>query len=105
MRAFALRLVRLCGYLALTVPLMPVQALLVACRSPLAAGFPMLYHRLCWRILGFRVVARGERSTRRPTLFVCNHVSYLDITILGGLLKACFVAKSEVARWPLFGTL
>ena len=105
MRALALRVVRLCGYLALTLPLMPVQALFVARRSPLAASFPMLYHRLCWRILGFRVVERGERSTHRPTLFVANHVSYLDITILGGLLKACFVAKAEVARWPLFGTL
>jgi 1-acyl-sn-glycerol-3-phosphate acyltransferase len=84
---------------------MPIQALLIARRSSLAASLPIFYHRLCWRILGFRVIVRGERSARRPTLFVVNHVSYLDVTILGGLIKGFFVAKAEVAGWPLFGTL
>jgi 1-acyl-sn-glycerol-3-phosphate acyltransferase len=40
-----------------------------------------------------------------PTLFVCNHVSYLDIEVLGGLIPGCFVAKAEVATWPFFSTL
>ncbi|HZS84833.1 MAG TPA: lysophospholipid acyltransferase family protein [Stellaceae bacterium] len=105
MRAFALRSVRLLAYLALTLPLMPVQALLLFLAPPLAVRFPRWYHRLCWRILGFRVEVRGAISERVPTLFVSNHVSYLDITILGGLIRGSFVAKMEVARWPLFGQL
>jgi 1-acyl-sn-glycerol-3-phosphate acyltransferase len=105
MRAFLLRTTRLLLYLALTLPLMPVQAVFVALGSSLAAGLPRAYHRLCWRILGFRVEAKGRQSERAPTLFVSNHVSYLDITILGGLIKGSFIAKSEVSSWPLFGTL
>jgi lyso-ornithine lipid O-acyltransferase len=105
MRAFLLRSSRISVYLGLTLSLIGVQALLLAVKSPLAAEFPRLYHRICCRILGFRIVAKGTPSGRRPTLFVANHVSYTDITILGALIRGSFVAKSEVARWPLFGVL
>lgn len=105
MRAFLLRSSRISIYLALTLSLIGVQALLLAVRSPFAAEFPRLYHRMCCRILGFRIVTSGAPSERRPTLFVVNHVSYTDITILGALIRGSFVAKSEVARWPLFGVL
>ena len=67
--------------------------------------FPRLYHRLCVGILGFRVVVTGTPSAARPCLFVSNHMSYLDITILGSLIEGSFVAKSDVARWPFFGPL
>jgi len=105
MSAFLLRLRRLACYLAVTLPLMPVQAVLVLMGSPLAARLPRAYHRITSRILGFEVTVVGKRSTARPTLFVSNHTSYLDIEILGSLLEASFIAKSEVARWPLFGWL
>jgi 1-acyl-sn-glycerol-3-phosphate acyltransferase len=38
-------------------------------------------------------------------LFVANHVSYIDIAVLGSLIAGSFIAKAEVARWPLFGWL
>src|SRR3546814_15213445 len=44
-------------------------------------------------------------SAVRPTLFACNHSSYLDIMVLRGLIPGCFVSKAEVADWPLFGLL
>jgi 1-acyl-sn-glycerol-3-phosphate acyltransferase len=105
MRAFLLRSFRISIYLGVTFALIGVQALLLALKSPLAAEFPRLYHRMCCRILGFRIAAKGAPSERRPMLFVVNHVSYTDITILGALIRGSFVAKSEVARWPLFGVL
>ncbi|HEX3499127.1 MAG TPA: lysophospholipid acyltransferase family protein [Stellaceae bacterium] len=105
MRAFLLRSSRISVYLGVTLSLIGVQALLLAMRSPLAAELPRLYHRLCCRILGFRIVTSGAPSERRPTLSVVNHVSYTDITILGALIRGSFIAKSEVARWPLFGVL
>jgi 1-acyl-sn-glycerol-3-phosphate acyltransferase len=40
-----------------------------------------------------------------PTLYVANHVSWLDIPCLLALIDATFVAKDEVARWPLVGDL
>ena len=58
-----------------------------------------LWHRVCCRIAGLQVRVRGT------TLFVANHVSYLDIVVLGSLVDATFVAKSEIAGWPLIGLL
>jgi lyso-ornithine lipid O-acyltransferase len=100
-----LRLWRLLAYLLWTLPLMPVQALglLLGCRW--VATFPCFYHRACCRILGLRVRRIGRPATARPLLFAANHISYLDITVLGSLLPASFIAKREVARWPLFGWL
>jgi len=96
---------RLIAYLLLTLALMPVQALFVLLRTKLAERLPVLYHRLCCRLMGIAVVPIGEMSPRRPTLFVSNHTSYLDITVLGSLIPGCFVAKAEVAQWPLYGWL
>ena len=99
------RLARVFAYLAVTLPLMPVQAVLVTLRSPFAERLPVIYHRLVCRILGLRLRCRGARSTARPTLFIANHTSYLDIEILGAAIGGSFVSKSEVAGWPLFGWL
>ncbi|MBL8698620.1 MAG: 1-acyl-sn-glycerol-3-phosphate acyltransferase [Alphaproteobacteria bacterium] len=96
---------RLSIYAAFTIPLMPVQAVLVWLDSPWADRLPHWYHRRCCRIFGFDVVVRGTPSADRPTLFVANHVSYLDITVFSALIPVSFVAKREVAAWPFFGWL
>lgn len=104
-RSRPLGILRLVAYLTLTLVLLPVQMVAVALGLRLAERLPRFYHRLCTRILGFRVVVRGRRLRERPVLFVCNHVSYLDIMMLGSIITGCFVAKSEVAGWPGFGLL
>ena len=38
-----------------------------------------------------------------PFLLVSNHISWLDIQLLNAYKPISFVAKSEVARWPIFG--
>lgn len=96
---------RLFLYLCFTVPLMPVQAVLVACRSRFASQLPKAYHALCCRLIGVRIEVTGTMSEIRPTLFVANHLSYLDIAVLGAVIEASFIAKREVASWPLFGWL
>lgn len=105
MTGFALRLTRLTLYLAFTLPLMAVQAVLLTAGSRAAVGLPLVYHRVCCRIFGFRLEVRGAMSQRRPTLFVANHVSYTDIPLLGSLIRGSFIAKTEVADWPFFGWL
>ena len=100
-----LRLLRAVAFFVVTVPLMPVQLLLLALKSPLADRLPMAYHRLCCRLAGIVVEQRGALSPAHPTLYICNHTSYLDIAILGGRIAATFVAKTDVGGWPLFGTL
>lgn len=56
------------------------------------------------RIVGLRITRSGE-PPRGPFLLVANHLSYLDVIVLGASLRATFVAKADVARWPLLGWL
>jgi 1-acyl-sn-glycerol-3-phosphate acyltransferase len=56
-------------------------------------------------VLGFKLRVHGTLATTKPVLYVSNHTSYLDIPVLGALIPASFVAKSEVADWPFFGPL
>ena len=97
---------RLLSYLALTLVLVPIYLLAMALRiNPIVRWMPVAYHRVVCVILGIRVRVHGQRSDVIPTLYVCNHVSYLDIEVLGGLIPGSFVAKAEVATWPFFSTL
>jgi 1-acyl-sn-glycerol-3-phosphate acyltransferase len=57
-------------------------------------------------------VALGIRTRRlgplpESTVFVVasNHLSYLDILVLGGSYPSLFVAKSAIRSWPLFGLI
>lgn len=72
---------------------------------PLARVLPGLWHRMCCGLLAIDVRSHGLPDAAGPVLYVCNHASYLDVPVLGGLLDARFVAKSEVARWPVIGAL
>src|SRR5258708_19334902 len=101
----ALRVWRLAIYLVFTLVLMPVQAFGLEFRQPWTASFTWFYHRWCCRILGLRVRRIGRPTKSRPVLFAANHISYLDITVFGSLIAGSFIAKTEVARWPLFGWL
>lgn len=105
MGSATLRIARLVLYLALTASLMPVQAVGLALHRRWARDLPVRYHRWCCHILGFRVAATGTPTCARPVLFVANHVSYTDIAVLGSLIAGSFIAKAEVAHWPLFGWL
>ena len=96
---------RLALYLGWTLLLLPLQIVAVLFGLGLAERLPLVYHRGVCRILGLTVERRGVMSATRPTLFVCNHTSYIDVEVLGAIIPGCFVAKSEVASWPLFGLL
>jgi 1-acyl-sn-glycerol-3-phosphate acyltransferase len=105
MSGLLLRITRIAVYFAVTLPAMPVQIVLLAIRSRRARRFPLAYHRLICRLLGIRLVRRGAISMHRPTLFVSNHTSYLDIEIMGAAIEGSFVSKAEVSHWPVFGWL
>jgi 1-acyl-sn-glycerol-3-phosphate acyltransferase len=56
------------------------------------------------RIFGFRIRRIGE-PLPGAVLFVANHVSWLDIELMHSQRIMSFVAKAEIARWPLIGWL
>jgi lyso-ornithine lipid O-acyltransferase len=53
-------------------------------------------------ILGVQVLARG-RPHHAPVLMLANHISWLDILVLAGQSDSGYIAKAEVAGWPLLG--
>ena len=95
----------LAGFLALTVPLMPLQWLLNKTGSPARKTLPHWYHRQVCRLLGVRVHKHGSIRDDQAVLVVSNHVTWLDIPVLSAVAPVSFVAKKEVASWPLAGSL
>lgn len=72
----------------------------------LAAHLPAWFHRTFLWLFGVRVTQSGTPpATGEPALVLANHVSWLDIVALGSLRPLSFVAKSEIAGWPVIGTL
>lgn len=93
------------AFVLATVILVPVQALAHTFRWDLHRHVPRRFHRIILWALGARVRVRGEPTAHRPVLFVPNHVSWTDVMVLGSLMPMSFVAKSEIAGWPVFGYL
>lgn len=54
--------------------------------------------------LPLQVEIRGQLPAA-PALWLANHVSWVDIAVLGALRPLSFLAKAEVADWPLAGWL
>ena len=95
----------LAGFFALTLPLMPVQAALLAIWPGAARRFPHWYHRQVCRLLGIRVSVEGAVAPDRPVLLVANHTSWLDIVVISAVAPLSFVAKKEVGEWPFVSWL
>jgi len=74
------------------------KPLLVRCRQFLFR----VWGRCLAVIIGMRVTVRG-RPPEPPFFMVSNHVSHVDAYLLVSLLGCTFVAKSEVASWPVVG--
>jgi len=90
---------------AVTLALLPFQLIAIAFRLRWQRTIPHLYHRLLCAIVGVRIREVGQRGANTPMLLLSNHVSWLDIAVISAITPAVFIAKSDVARWPLFGWL
>ncbi len=95
----------LAAFFGLTVPLMPVQAILLRVSDRAARRFPHWYHRQVCRLLGVKLNIEGSVAKGAPVLLVCNHTSWLDIPVLSALAPVSFVAKLEVESWPFVSAL
>ena len=90
------RLAAILAGFAFCVPLHYLWRLFGA-RSP----WPRLYLGFAGRRFGLRVRVEGEPLTSN-VLYTPNHVSWLDILVVGGAVPAAFVTKAElegVVRW------
>lgn len=101
----ALAAIRSGLFLVLTLVLVPPYVLAYGLGSRPRRAVSGLWFRIVARLTGVRLRMIGSPTIRHSTLYVANHVSYLDIVVLGRLLDVRFVAKSEVAGWLGFGWL
>jgi 1-acyl-sn-glycerol-3-phosphate acyltransferase len=77
--------------------------------------FPLLNKKMCialerwWsrgtvRLFRIQPALLGDWPTT-PCMLVLNHISWLDIFVVNAHSPSIFIAKSEIANWPLAGTL
>ena len=99
-----LRFILVAGLFFTTLPLMiALQWVLAALRSKYWGPASVAYYRLLARLLRIRIILNGRQVIGRPVLIVSNHVSWVDIVVLAAIAPMVFVAKREVASWPLIG--
>ncbi len=66
----------------------------------------LAWHKTALKILGMRVKIHGEKIPHRQSgMFCSNHLSYLDIMVLGSVIGGRFVSRADVRHWPLLGYL
>ncbi len=65
---------------------------------------PVLFHRAFLWLFSVRITQSGTPpAPGEAALVLANHVSWLDIVAIGSLRPLSFVAKSEIAGWPVIG--
>jgi 1-acyl-sn-glycerol-3-phosphate acyltransferase len=90
---------------AVTLVLLPLQLTGLAFDLKIRRYVPRCWHRIACRLLGIRIHVHGRLDHRRPLMLSANHASWKDILVLGAVADVVFIAKKEVADWPVFGTL
>lgn len=88
-----------------TILLLPIQLLGLKFDWHLRRILPRWWHRIACRLLGIHIRTHGILETRRPLMIAANHASWKDILVLGAVADVVYIAKSEVAKWPVFGVL
>jgi 1-acyl-sn-glycerol-3-phosphate acyltransferase len=94
--------------LAWTLPAMLIQTVCLILPGHAKVRFARLYWAVFARLIGIRVRVIGKAAGReagRPIVYVSNHSSWIDVPVVGGVLDGCFVAKGDVAGWPIIGTI
>jgi len=89
----------------LTLALLPFQLIAIALGLPMQRTIPHRFHRILCKLAGVRIRQNGQRAAETPLLILANHASWLDICVITAVTPVVFVAKSEVAQWPVFGWL
>jgi lyso-ornithine lipid O-acyltransferase len=90
-------------FFTVTPPLISIQWLLGKLNLPGWGFISSNYYRVLCSLLRIRVRVNGDPVRGRAMLFVSNHISWVDIVAIGSIAPVAFVAKREVASWPLVG--
>ena len=90
-------------FFTVTPLLISIQWLLGKLHLPGWGFIATNYYRVLCALLRIGVRVAGSPLRGRAVLYVSNHVSWVDIVVIGSITPVAFVAKSEVRKWPLVG--
>lgn len=91
------------AFITMTCALVAVQWLVRTLGLPGRRPIFLGYYRLVRALMRVRVRVVGKLVRDAPVLIVGNHISWLDIPVIGSIAPVVFVAKREVADWPIVG--
>ncbi len=101
--------IRFAGTVALAalafVLLLPFHAIALAIGGRSSMRVAQLWQGFACFLMGVRVTVTGAPVKDRPLLLLSNHNSWLDIPVLASVASVSFIAKSEVATWPVVSLL
>lgn len=99
-------LLKTIAILGWTIPVVLTQMIVLLChKGKYAYLIPQLWHKGVCAIIGLKTVIVGKPANDRQVIYVSNHLSYLDIPATGCFLRASFIAKEDIAGWPVIGFL
>lgn len=101
----ALRLLRVAGHLVVGLSILAFLGYWIRNDLPWQRRIVLWWHRKCLKILNVEVEVVGGQPLGQGSLVVSNHISWLDIPVLGSQIPVNFLAKSEVRKWPVIGWL
>ncbi|HWJ70500.1 MAG TPA: lysophospholipid acyltransferase family protein [Sphingobium sp.] len=94
------RLALLLGLMAWHIPLH-----LIARRGGRHSPWPRRFLRRAARAIGIDVQATGAPALRQDVFFIANHLSWVDILVMGGTTGCAFIARDHVRTAPVIGWL
>jgi 1-acyl-sn-glycerol-3-phosphate acyltransferase len=87
------------------VLLLPFHLAAIAMSGRATMRVAQLWQRFVCFLIGIRVTVTGAPAAGRPLLLLSNHTSWLDIPVLASVAPVSFIAKQEIANWPVVGFL
>jgi lyso-ornithine lipid O-acyltransferase len=91
------------SFFTMTGGLFAILWLLATLRLPGRRWVGRAYFRLLAKLLRTRIRVVGAPAESWAALLVANHVSWLDIPVIGASIPTVFVAKREIGGWPVIG--
>ncbi|MGH1398183.1 MAG: lysophospholipid acyltransferase family protein [Alphaproteobacteria bacterium] len=93
-------------FLLLCLSVIPTQGLLLLVhKGRFARIIPYLWMSGVCAIFGIKVRVKGKPHVNGQVIYLSNHLSYLDIPVIGSILKTRFVSRKDAGNWVFMGWL
>lgn len=66
--------------------------------NPMNTRYVQYFCRQLCKVFNIEVEVHGT-IPRNPSLWVSNHISWLDVAVLGSGARVFFLAKAEIEKW------